>query len=131
MASRGNIDAIKMLLPMGCAIDYETKTSSTALSEAAISNQIEALLLLIEHGAHIDREDKQGAGEVVPCVSICTRRCPTLRLSIEAADAFDQTDRYIDFLVGRARPEAMRICTAVMIVGRVANLVPALYSELP
>ena len=65
MATRGNVEAVRLLLSLGAVIDFETSTGSTALCEAAVGNQIETILLLVENGAHIDREDKKGSTALI------------------------------------------------------------------
>ena len=77
----GNVEAVKLLLEMGAAVDAPATAGGAAMLQACFSNRCEVAKLLLEHGASVDAKDYQD--RTPPLMAVCRSWGYSPRLPLE------------------------------------------------
>ena len=130
-----NVDAIRMLLELGLDPNYANLEGRTALMGAAFKGRNEAIRVLVEHGADLNKRDKgsrdttnadsQLAGHTWRAVDYADG---LVRVGVQSANAYPETGQYIRKLMaerGMEYPAINRPLDSICVVEICAERQPA------
>ena len=84
----GQVDAARLLLDNGAAVDWATEDGRTPLYVACYEGHVDAARLLLEKGAEVNRAQNQGATPLF--IACCAGYVDTARLLLEKGAEVDR-----------------------------------------